>query len=142
MNNLILGRKGEALAENYLKKKGYKFICRNYCVKGGEIDLIFALPIKVQIKELDEDISQGKIKRELRENIIKNMQNILVFVEVKTRSNDKFGKPYEAVGYFKEKHLRTAANKFMQENDLQNASIRYDCVSVDGDKIEHIKDMF
>jgi len=58
MNNLEkkqLGYKGEFLAKNYLESKGYTFLMQNFCVKGGEIDLI------------------------MKKN------NILVFVEVKTK---------------------------------------------------------
>ena len=40
MNTKILGARGEGLAEEYLKKKGYAILARNFRVKMGEIDLI------------------------------------------------------------------------------------------------------
>ena len=63
----ILGKKGEKLAENYLKKQGYLLIKRNYTTPFGEADLL---------------MQKG-------ENI--------VFVEVKTRTADGYGTPAESV---------------------------------------------
>ena len=108
MRNIDKGRIGEKVAEEYLKKKGYVFVERNYKVKGSEIDLIFIDPVKVQIKELDQDIAEGKIKKELRDVLIKNMSNMIVFVEVKNRSSKAFGEPFEAVNSFKQKHMHAS----------------------------------
>ncbi len=142
MRNIDKGKIGEALAEEYLKKLGYVFVERNYKVKGSEIDLIFIDPVKVQIKELDAEILAGKVKKELRSNIIKNMKNILVFVEVKTRTNKVFGEPFEAVNSFKQKHLYTGASKFMAEYGISGQSMRFDIVSIIDKDITHIKDIF
>ncbi len=62
-----LGFFGERKAVKYLKKKGYKIVCRNYKCPFGEVDVI---------------AEQG---------------DTLVFAEVKTRSSDAFGLPNEAV---------------------------------------------
>ena len=62
-----LGREGERVAERYLKKKGYTLVERNYRCRGGEVDLIV----------LD--------------------RRVVVFVEVKTRTDHGFGTPLEAV---------------------------------------------
>lgn len=66
-----IGALGEEYAAEYLKKKGYKEIARNFSSRFGEIDLIM----------LDRDQ--------------------LVFVEIKTRSSNIFGTPGEAVTYQK-----------------------------------------
>lgn len=66
-NNLPLGRYGEDLAVKYLRSKGYKIIEKNFRCRVGEIDII------IQDKET------------------------LVFVEVKTRYSQDFGKPEEAI---------------------------------------------
>ena len=142
MKNLIKGRGGEALAEAYLKRIGYVFVDRNYRCQGSEIDLIFIDPIKTQKKELEQDIAAGKIKENLKPALIKNLKNMLVFVEVKMRSSDAFGKPYEAVGEIKKRHMMRGANNFLQENDLQDASVRFDIISIEGEDVCHIKDAF
>jgi|SRR3989344_6852262 len=67
MNNTSLGKRGEDIAEKFLQDRGFKILDRNFQNKFGEIDLV----------AVDEDT--------------------LVFVEVKTRYSDKFGKPEEAV---------------------------------------------
>ena len=63
----FLGRAGERLATEFLKKSGLEILQRNYKTHLGEIDVI----------ALDKDT--------------------VVFVEVKTRTNDDYGSPSEAV---------------------------------------------
>ena len=63
-----VGSKGEDLAAEFLKDKGYRIIGRNYKTPIGELDII---------------AKDGET---------------LVFVEVKTRSSNAFGYPFEAVG--------------------------------------------
>lgn len=75
----LLGKKGETLAEKYLKKLGYKLLKKNYCTPFGEADLIF----------LDGDKT--------------------VFVEVKTRTSTAFGSAVEAVDYRKQQRYRKIA---------------------------------
>lgn len=65
--NIALGKLGEDIASDFLSKKGYKIIDRNFKARYGEIDLI----------AID--------------------RNTLVFVEVKTRTSDRFGTPEEAI---------------------------------------------
>ncbi len=79
---------GEQLAEDYLKRKGYKILQKNYRIKGGEIDII-ALDSK-----------------------------ILVFVEVKARNNDLFGQPVEAITSKKLKSIILAAQVYLQKNKI------------------------
>src|SRR3989344_4381790 len=68
-------QKGENIACEFLKKKGYKIIERNFRKGYGEIDII-------AIKD-----------------------KTLVFVEVKTRTSNAYGTPFEAISYFKLKSL-------------------------------------
>ncbi len=83
--NKITGKCGEDIAAEFLKKKGYKIIERNYRNKIGEIDII----------------AKGK--------------NDLVFVEVKTRRSDKFGTPSEAVTYYKKQRIVTCAKMYLMK---------------------------
>ena len=112
----VLGREGERIAEEYLKKKGYKLIERNYRCKGGELDLIV----------LD--------------------RRVVVFVEVKTRTGHGFGSPFEAVEYHKQQRMIRAAQVFLSEKKLHQRDARFDVVGVSwpggGPVIEHIENAF
>ena len=112
-----LGFKGEELAVQYLKKKGYKVIERNYRCQWGEIDLI------ARDKET------------------------LIFVEIKSRSSSGFGLPQDAVDRFKQEKLIQVAKAYMAEHRLQETiPARFDVVAVQftpsGPDIELIKDAF
>jgi putative endonuclease len=112
----ILGREGEALAEGYLKKKGYKVLERNYRCPMGEVDLI----------ALD-----GRV---------------VVFVEVKTRSDDRFGAPLEAVHRHKQKKMTQTALFFLSQYGLHEREARFDVVAISRhnqqSSIEHVTNAF
>jgi putative endonuclease len=111
----ILGDKGEDLAVKHLKKNGYRVLVRNYKASMGEID------------------------------IIANDRGTLVFVEVKTRTGDLFGKPEEAVDLKKQLKIKRTALHYMSRLKKEQPS-RFDIVSIHirgkADKIYHIKDAF
>ncbi len=101
MNKTTLGKYGEDLACDFLKKSGYKIIECNFRIRGGEIDII----------ALDK--------------------NTLVYVEVKTRSSHQFGLPEESVTYHKLKFLERASKFYrLQRTNLPDLE-RIDVVSVD-----------
>lgn len=108
-----IGKIGEDIAEKYLIKKGYCIIKRNFNCKQGEIDII------------------ARDKKEI------------VFIEVKTRKNTKYGNPAEAVNYFKQEHFRKATQLYIHMNKLDSNFIRFDVIEIIyGDKktkINHIK---
>lgn len=108
-----IGKLGEDLAVKYLKQKGYKIIERNFTCKQGEIDII-----SIDGKEL-------------------------VFIEVKTRTNGKFGRPIEAVNINKQKHLSKAIKYYLYSRNLENEYIRVDVIEIylyrKGYRINHIK---
>jgi putative endonuclease len=110
-----LGNKGEEIAAKYLKKKGYKILKRNYAAPSGEID------------------------------IVARDGGTVVFVEVKARTDDRFGLPAEAVGSKKQQKLRSVALHYLQKLRKQPPA-RFDIVSVyvkdGGEEIEHIRDAF
>ena len=110
-----LGKEGELLARQFLKEKGFRIVETNFRYEKDEIDII----------------------------AIDN--NELVFVEVKTRSNEHFGEPEEAVGLRKESFLVRAAEAYLQMHS-EYAGIRFDIVAVilskNKRKIKHIKDAF
>ena len=118
MNNAkqLLGREGERLAEQYLKKKGYKLVERNYRCAGGELDLIV----------LD--------------------RRVVVFVEVKTRTGRGFGSPFEAVEFHKQQRMIRAAQYFLNVKKLHQRDARFDVVGISwpgGEPlVEHIENAF
>ena len=82
----VFGEAGETLAAIYLQEKGFKILERNYSTKAGELDIIAA----------------------------KN--GILHFIEVKTRSSGKYGKPEEAVDEKKLEKMERAALLYRAKN--------------------------
>ncbi len=110
-----IGEKGEELAIAYLKKEGYTILNRNYKTPFGEIDII--------VKD----------------------KNTIVFVEVKSRCNLSFGRPFESVNFRKQERLRRSA-LFYLKNLKKEEAIRFDVISIilksEGHEIEHIKEAF
>jgi putative endonuclease len=112
----VLGRLGEEVAERFLRKKGYKLVARNYRCAAGEVDLIV----------LD--------------------RRVIVFVEVKTRSGDRFGTPFEAVEVRKQRKMMRAAQFFLTEKGLHQRDARFDVVGISWPSgkptVEHIENAF
>lgn len=110
------GTIGEDLAVDYLEKKGYRILQRNYRFEHGEIDIIA------------ED------------------GNVLVFVEVKARRSIEFGEPEDAVTPRKREKIRSTANGYLFENNIDDKECRFDVIAIDyqGDKTEirQLKDAF
>ncbi len=109
-----IGIWGENLACEYLEKNNYKIIERNFYCRQGEIDII--------AKDLNK--------------------NELVFLEVKTRSNFKYGNPADSVNKEKTKHMVHAIKYYIYKNSIKNIPIRIDVVEVyitKSCKINHIK---
>jgi len=97
-----LGNVGEQVATEYLEKNGYDIIKRNFYCKLGEIDII--------AKD--------------------NNKDEFVFIEVKTRTNNNFGKPSEAVDGIKQKHLYKTAKFFLYKEHLLDEFVRFDVIEV------------
>lgn len=111
-----IGIQGEKLARQHLEEKGHRIIVSNWRHGRAEVDLIT------------------------------EFQGILVFVEVKTRSNTAYGQPDEFVGPKKEQLLAAAACAYMEQANYQG-EIRFDILSVVLPKvksptIKHIEDAF
>ena len=115
-SNKDFGNSGENLARQFLENKGYQILKTNWRFRHKEIDLICKI---------------GKT---------------LVIVEVKTRSDDYFQQPFEAVENQKQNNLIEAAEAFL-ENYSEFEEIRFDIVSIVLKKntepvIEHIEEAF
>ena len=107
-----MGRAGEQKATKYLKKLGYKILEKNYTTHLGEIDII---------------VKDGET---------------IVFVEVKTRKDDLYGLPSQAVNYKKQEKYFAVATEYLVKNKLTDAVCRFDVVEICQEKINHIIDAF
>ena len=108
----LLGRSGELKAVNHLKKKGYKILEKNFVTPYGEADIVC--------------LKNGEI----------------VFVEVKTRTNEKFGLPREAVDIKKQEKYRKIANYYILNKHLEDSSISFLVVEILKGQINLIEDAF
>ena len=112
--HLRTGAAAEKQAERFLKKQGLRIIARNYKTPGrggGEIDLIAQ----------DGDT--------------------LVFVEVRQRSRQDYGGAAASVGRTKQKHLRFAAQRYLQSLSTL-PPCRFDVLAVDGEQVEWLRAAF
>src|SRR5690348_10664811 len=97
-----IGNSGEEEAVNYLQKNGYKIIQKNYRCKIGEIDII--------AKDSD----------------------YLVFIEVKSRKDNQYGAPGEAVNYFKQQKIIKVAQYYLMTKGI-DPNVRFDVVEIIGE---------
>ena len=95
-----LGAQGEQIAINYLHNRGYQILERNYRNRLGEID------------------------------IIARHGTDLVFIEVKTRSDNIFGSPLEAVTSSKQRQLAKVALGYLSRLNCLDQPVRFDVVGV------------
>lgn len=113
-----LGIFGEETACNLLVQKGYKILERN---------------LKVGDKEID---------------VVAENKTYIVFVEVKTRSNDCVRKPEEYVDAEKQRNMAFAANAYIKLNHVEKTprfdiiGILADCKSHEIKELTHIEDAF
>jgi putative endonuclease len=96
----LLGKAGEDRAAKFLTSQGYRILERNYRTPHGEIDLIA--------------LHQGTI----------------VFVEVKTRTNDAFGAPELAVTPQKQRRMVNSALGYIKYRKLHQVPCRFDVVAI------------
>lgn len=114
MTNTEIGKYGEDLAVNYLKKQGYDIIERNFhYAKYGEIDIV----------------------------ALKNEH--LSFIEVKTRKNLDFGHPLEFISKSKLKKIILSMQYFLSQTKIKYKTYGLDAISIisENNKIEHIKNI-
>ncbi len=112
----LLGNRGEDLAAGFLRKKGYRILSRNYRSPVGEADII---------------AEEGRT---------------IVFIEVKTRTDDSFGRPFEAVDYRKREKIKRIALYYLKRYKITDRPLRFDVMSIEmsgeNSRIEHITDAF
>ena len=97
----LLGQWGQRCCERFLRRKGLKTISRNFSCKMGEIDLVMS----------GADCG-------------------VVFVEVKTRADEKFSEAESSITSVKKARLVRAARYFIQTHNVENIPMRFDVVVV------------
>ena len=113
-----VGKRGEALAQEYLQQKAYTIIHTNFRCKLGEID------------------------------IIAKDKHIVVFVEVRTKTSSAFGPAYNTVTYSKQKQVKRVALYYISKHNLVSTQFRFDVIGIllnpDTDQfhIDHIQSAF
>ena len=109
-----VGDFGEAITAEYLEKNGYRILDRNYYKPFGEIDII-------AIKD-----------------------DLVAFVEVKTRKSDALAYAAEAVNFYKQDRIRKASQVYLIEKDMTDFLMRFDVseVYLDTRKINYIENAF
>ena len=101
--HIRLGREGEAAAAGCLRKSGYKILRKNFrAPHGGEVDIVC------------------------------RHRNELVFVEVKTRASEDFGRPSSAVDAKKRSLIIRGAMHWLRLLEMPDITFRFDVVEVVG----------
>ena len=107
-----MGGAGEKRAIEFVKKKGFKILKKNYKTPLGEIDII----------------AQDK--------------DVIVFIEVKTRTSEEFGLPCQAVDKKKQEKYYKIATYYLQREKKMDSECRFDVVEVENGEINHIFNAF
>ena len=111
-----IGKRGETLAISFLKKNGYRIIESNFRCRYGEIDII---------------AQDGKT---------------VAFIEVKTKTSNRFGSPTQAIDLRKQRQVSKTALAYISQKRLTNYSARFDVVGINikgsNSEIELIKNAF
>ncbi len=115
--HLRRGARGEKLARRHLRREGYKILYRNFRGRtGGEIDIVC------------------------------RDRETLVFVEVKTRSSEDFGRPFETIRSEQRRRISRGALAWLRMLDNPDVLFRFDVVEVvltdNQPRIELIKNAF
>lgn len=111
--NIRVGAAAEQAACRYLEQQGLVLLERNYRCRAGEVDLI--------MRDGDQ----------------------LVFVEVRSRRNRRYGGPAESVTRAKQQRLSRAAAYYLLLHP-DNAPCRFDVIAIlqQDNRLEWIKDAF
>lgn len=120
-NSKIIGDRGETIASDFLAKKNYEILARQFRYRNGEID------------------------------IVAKSDKVLVFVEVKTADLSRtgtsaYGDPETWLDVKKQKFLRKSAEYYMWKNKIGEIDCRFDLIAVriyaDHEDINHIENAF
>ena len=109
--NKRLGKRGENRAVSYLKRNGYSILERGYKNPFGEVDII---------------ASKG---------------DVIAFIEVKTRLNENYGSPSEAVDKRRRNKYIQASKYYFLDRQI-DVTVRFDIIEILRDELNHIENAF
>lgn len=115
LTNKEIGAKGEKLAQEYLIKQGYEIVETN-----------------------------KRFSRFCEIDIIAKQRDTLVFVEVKTRTSEICGSPFEAITKSKYENIKTGLYNYLPESKVKFKNFRIDAISIVLNpelKINHLKNL-
>lgn len=116
--HIVLGRVGEDAAAHFLRRHRHKILYRNFRgPRGGEVDIVCR----------------------------DKPNNELVFVEVKTRTHEEFGRPFTAVDRKKRRLILRGAMTWLKMLDMPDITFRFDVIEVvmtTPPEIRHIENAF
>lgn len=98
----LIGKKGEDLACRELERRGHRILARRYRTRFGEID------------------------------IVSERDGVVVFVEVKARSSNRFGEAADQIPSWKQRRIAAMALDYLAFVDRLNDDCRFDVVAIDG----------
>lgn len=98
----LIGQRGEDLACKELEQRGHRILARRYRTRFGEID------------------------------IVSEVQGLVVFVEVKARSSNRFGEAADQIPAWKQRRIAAMALDYLAFVDRLNDDCRFDVVAIDG----------
>ncbi len=99
MNNKKIGDIGERIAKFYLQVNNFQILKTNFRYRLGEID------------------------------IIAKKNNLIHFIEVKTRTSNKV-EPREAINEIKKEHIYNCAEYYIYKNNIYNIGFQFDCIEI------------
>ena len=100
-----IGRDAERTARAYLESCGYSVLETNFCCRGGELDLV---------------CEDGEV---------------LSFVEVRSRADERFGSPLETIDRRKRTRIVRAARAFLRARGIGRRAMRFDVVAIVGGQV-------
>jgi putative endonuclease len=109
-SHVDLGRRGEEFAAAYLQQAGYRIVAANFAIPVGRNRVGAPIVVEMDIVAYDDDV--------------------LCFVEVKTRSSDWFAEPQVNVDRRKRRQIARAARAYRRMFGLEGARYRYDVVTL------------
>jgi putative endonuclease len=110
LNTSLLGQRGETHAAEFLMRRGYRIFCSNFKAPIGRNRRGVSVSGEIDLIGFDEDV--------------------LCFIEVKTRSSDDFASPITAVDLRKQRQITRTAKVYRKIFHLENIKFRYDAVAV------------
>ncbi len=112
MSNKLKGKSGEDIAVEFLSKKGFKILARNFRYS--------------RYSEID---------------IIAKKDNVIYFIEVKYRTNSSFGTPFEAITKSKIEKIKKGVSYFIAQTHEKFSSYRLSAISILDGKIDFIENI-